>query len=79
MQGCLPVMRWLTWATGRHVMMSTNDVVAHNGVKLNSVIDDQMRTFLFSQIDTTYYYRTFLAHNKIENEVWICYPKTGGY
>ena len=62
---------------GRHVMMSTNDVVAHNGVKLESVIDDQMRTFLFSQIDTTYYYRTFLAHNKIENEVWVCYPKTG--
>ena len=61
----------------RHVLMSSNAVVAYNGVKVNSVIDDQMRTFLFSQIDTTYYYRTFLAHNKIENEVWICYPKTG--
>ena len=62
---------------GRHVLMSTNDVVAHNGNQIVSVIDDRMKTLLFSQIDTTNFSRTFLTHNKIENEVWICYPKTG--
>ena len=61
---------------GRHVLMSTNDVVAHNGNQLTSVIDDKMKTLLFSEIDTTNFHRTFLAHNKIQNEVWICYPKT---
>jgi len=61
---------------GTHVMMSTNDVVAHNGNSLKSIIDDKMKTFLFGDIDSTYYYKTFLAHNKIKNEVWICYPQT---
>lgn len=62
---------------GRHVMMSTNDVVIHNGNNIKSIIDDKVKTFLFSEIDSTYYYKTFLAHNKIRNEVWICFPSTG--
>ena len=62
---------------GRHVMMATNDVLIHNGNTLKSIIDDHMKTFLFSEIDSTYYYKTFLVHNKIKNEVWICYPRTG--
>lgn len=61
---------------GNHMMMSTNDVVVHNGNNIRSVIDDQTKTFLFTDIDSTYYYKTFLAHNKIKNEVWICYPST---
>jgi len=62
---------------GQHVMVTTNDVVVHNGNSIKSVIDDQMKTFLFSKIDSTYFYKTFLAHNKIKNEVWICFPSTG--
>jgi hypothetical protein len=61
----------------RHVMMSTNDVVIHNGNTVKSIIDDTVKTYLFSEIDTTYYYKTFLVHNKIKNEVWICYPRQG--
>lgn len=61
---------------GRHVLMSTNDVIVHNGNSLASIIDDKMKTLLFSEIDTTNFSKTFLVHNKIENEVWICYPKT---
>ena len=61
---------------GRHVLMSTNDVIVHNGNSLASIIDDKMKTLLFSEIDTTNFSKTFLVHNKIENEVWLCYPKT---
>jgi hypothetical protein len=38
---------------GQHVMVTTNDVVVHNGNSIKSVIDDQMKTFLFSSIDST--------------------------
>jgi hypothetical protein len=60
-----------------HVLVSTNDVVKHNGTRMVSIVDDQVRTYLFSQIDSTYAYKTFLVHNKVKNEVWVCYPKTG--
>jgi hypothetical protein len=61
----------------RHAMLSTNDFVIHNGNSLKSAITDQMKVFLFGEIDSTYYYKTFLAHNKNNSEVWICYPQTG--
>lgn len=61
---------------GRHFFVATNDVMIHNGTTIKSVISDQMKTFLFGDIDSTYYYKTFVAHNKIKNEVWICYPRT---
>ena len=62
---------------GQHVMVTTNDVVVHNGNSIKSVIDDQMKTYLFSRIDSTYPHKTFLVHNRIKNEVWICYSSTG--
>ena len=62
---------------GRHVMMTTNDVVIHNGNTIKSIIENDMKTFLFSEIDSTHFHRTFLAHNKVKNEVWICFPQTG--
>tara|TARA_R100001463_G_scaffold59_1_gene261 strand:+ start:4647 stop:6215 length:1569 start_codon:yes stop_codon:yes gene_type:complete len=63
-------------SNNEHVLVSTNDVVMHNGSTLKSVIDDQVRTYLFSQIDSASASKTFLVHNKVRNEVWICYPKT---
>tara|TARA_R110002167_G_scaffold34195_3_gene109205 strand:+ start:164 stop:1744 length:1581 start_codon:yes stop_codon:yes gene_type:complete len=61
---------------GRHVFMSTNDVVVTNGQSVVSIVDDKVKTFLFSQIDSTYYYKTFMVNNRIQNEIWICYPQT---
>jgi len=61
---------------GRHVFVATNDVLIHNGSTLKSVISDNMKSFLFGDIDSAYFYKTFIAHNKIRNEVWICYPRT---
>lgn len=62
---------------GSHVFLATNDVLMHNGTSIRSVIDNHMKTFLFNEIDSTYYYKTFLTHNKLKTEVWICFPQTG--
>ena len=62
---------------GTHVMMTTNDVVRHNGNSLKSVIDDKVKTLLFKDVDNNDFHKTFLAHNQIQTEVWICYAQTG--
>ena len=67
----------LDLGNGKHVVMITNDVVVHDGNSIKSIIDDQMKTFLFSEIDSVNYFKTFMVHNKIKNEVWICFPATG--
>ena len=61
---------------GSHVLMTTDDVVVHNGNSINSVIEDRAKTFLFGQIDSGAAHKTFMVHNKIKSEVWICYPRT---
>ena len=61
---------------GNHVLMTTDDVVLHNGNSIKSVIEDRLKTFLFGEIDSASADKTFLVHNKHKSEVWICYPAT---
>jgi hypothetical protein len=58
---------------GRHVFVGPDDIYIHNGTQLRSIVDDQVRTFFFNDLEQDSAYRTFCAHNKIKNEVWICY------
>jgi len=61
---------------GRHVFVSPDDIYIHNGTQLRSIIDDQVRTFFFNDLEQDSIYRTFCAHNKIKNEVWFCYASS---
>lgn len=62
---------------GYHCVLTQTDLVIHNGVTAESVIDGKNRDFLFGAIDGTNYQRTFLFHNERWNEVWVCYPEAG--
>jgi hypothetical protein len=61
----------------QHVFVTTNDIVVFNGSSVKSIVDESVKKYFFSQIDSTYFYKTFVVHNQAKNEVWICYPKTG--
>jgi hypothetical protein len=61
---------------GRHVFVSSDDIYIHNGAQLRSIIDDQVRSFFFNDLEQDSAYRTFCAHNNIKNEVWICYASS---
>jgi hypothetical protein len=60
---------------GRHVVLTSDDLIAHSGGEAQSIIDARNRRWLFQQIDATNFDRTFLVANHAENEVWICYPQ----
>jgi hypothetical protein len=61
---------------GGHVVLTSGDVVTHAGGAPTSIINARMRTNLFANIDPTYYKRSFLVHNELRSEVWICIPET---
>ena len=62
---------------GRHLVLTGDDLVLHDGVRPESVIDAINRRWLFNQIDTTNYANTFLFLNRARNEAWICFPESG--
>lgn len=62
---------------GGHVVLTASDVIVHNGTGPTSILDGKMRRWLFSTMDSTNCYRSFVVANHAYGEVWVCFPKTG--
>jgi hypothetical protein len=62
---------------GQHFVLSSSDCIIHDGQSSTSVLDQQTRRYLFTQIDATNSGRCFVFVNRIYNEVFVCYPQTG--
>lgn len=67
------------WAAigGKHVVLTMDDLIVHDGVNQTSIGDKKVRNTLFTALaGATNSTRTFLKANYATNEVWICYPET---
>lgn len=63
---------------GMHVVLTGSDVIAHDGQSVPiSILDKQTRRWLFQNMDTDNYGRSFLFKNPFFNEVFICFPSIG--
>jgi hypothetical protein len=62
---------------GGHVVLTAGDIITHSGGAPTSIVNARIRSNLFSSIDTTNYGRSFVAHNEIRSEVWVCIPTAG--
>ena len=62
---------------GQHAVLTADDVIVHDGSQAVSVLDKQMRKWLFANIDSTYQSRCFVFKNPYQNEVFFCFPTPG--
>lgn len=62
---------------GRHLVLSTDDVVVHDLNQPISIVDKRMRNWLFRQINPSRYRQCFVAPNYRDREIWICFPESG--
>lgn len=60
-----------------HVLFVPGDVVLHDGAAPRSILDSRMRRYLSSNIDATYYARSFVVANPKFSEVLVCFPEVG--
>ena len=63
---------------GYHVVLTTNDIVIHDGMQATSVLDKITRRWLFQNIDVDEAYQSFVFKNPFFNEVYICFTSIGG-
>ena len=62
---------------GSHVILADGDVMQTDGNSVQSIIDARNRRWLFNQLDNDNVNNAFVALNRIQNEVWICFPIKG--
>ena len=67
----------LPGAPARHLVMTGDDVVIHDGASMESVLDKRMRKYLNSTLDSTNYANSFCTLVPRKREVWICFPENG--
>lgn len=60
-----------------HFVATADDVIAHNGQTLESVIDKNNRKYLQRDIDSNNYINSFCVDNPAQREAWFCYPAAG--
>lgn len=62
---------------GKHIVMTPDDVVAHDGFEVQSLLNDRMRRFYKGRVNPERANRSFMASNFAEDEVWCCFPDAG--
>lgn len=62
---------------GYHVVLTSNDIIIHDGNTATSILDKAMRRWLFQNMDVNNYTKAFVFTNPFFNEVYICYPSIG--
>lgn len=62
---------------GVHFVLTTSDVVVHDGTSPTSVLDKVARRYLFTQMDADTRSLAFVYKNPYFNEVYVCYPSVG--
>jgi len=61
----------------KHVMVSQDDMLIHNGISSESLLSKRMRRYLFNRIDSNSFDTSFMFSNPVYDEIWFCYPSTG--
>jgi hypothetical protein len=61
----------------RHVFLTQDDLMWHNGLQAESILTKRFRRYFFNQIDPANYAESFVFTNALYNEVWVCYPSNG--
>ena len=60
---------------GSHCVLTTDDLIVHDGSTQRSVLDTKYRDTLFTELNgATNNKRTYLSANYAKNEIWVCYP-----
>jgi hypothetical protein len=60
----------------QHFVVTSEDIIIHNGAEYKSIIDGRNRKWFFKNLNRAYSYRTRCVVNYDSTEVWVCYPSS---
>ena len=60
-----------------HFVLTGDDLIIHDGQKIQSIVDRKWRKYLATNIDTNNFDKSFCVTNYAEREMWACFPTSG--
>lgn len=60
---------------GRHFVVTTNDLVLHDGQNVEPIADSRVKRQIFTELSPDNYRNSFVLGNKDSKEIWFCYPE----
>lgn len=61
----------------KHIVLSSDDLVVHDGVQAESLLSKRQRRWLSANLDPTYFVRSFVVPMPRFEEIWACIPTIG--
>jgi hypothetical protein len=61
----------------KHVWATQDDIMWHNGNRVQSILNERQRKRLFNEIDTINFENCFMFANPFNTEMYFCYPSSG--
>lgn len=61
----------------RHFIVTQDDILVHNGNTAESIGEGRFKRYIFNEIDTVNYVKSFAFTNASFSEIWFCYCETG--
>jgi len=61
----------------KHVVVTQDDIIIHNGNTTQSILTDRQRITLFATLNKDEAHTSFLFLNKAKDEIWFCFPEAG--
>lgn len=61
----------------RHIVLSSDDLVVHDGVQAESLLSTRQRRWFAANLDPTYFQRSFVVPMPRFEEIWACFPTIG--
>jgi len=61
----------------QHFVVTTDDIILHDGSNAQSVADKRNKRFFFNSLNASRYQRTFVAPDFVNHTMWICFCQTG--
>lgn len=62
---------------GKHIVLTADDLIIHDGNDAKSVIDGRWKRWLLANVDGDNYGRSFMVIDYLKSEVWCCFPQSG--
>jgi hypothetical protein len=76
--GVLTINCMTEFKRGQAVIFNQNyDLMITDGTRVDSLLSDRLRKTMQTRVNSLRSHQSFVVHNPLKREVWVCYPRSG--
>ena len=69
----------ITEYNGSHYVLTEDDIIVHDGNRIQSLLDKRARRSIFGNLDEANFQSSFVVNYEKKKEIWFCLPSAGNF